>query len=138
MGARTAILRSTFVAESEKEAREIAGDAVMTGYNFSNWRGPGVFLNPGEKLDPDLEESLKKELTFDFVNERSLLFGSPDDIVDKLMELWRETNIEQVVFNCASTGIPHEETMRSIRLLAEEVIPKVKARIETATASAAE
>jgi alkanesulfonate monooxygenase SsuD/methylene tetrahydromethanopterin reductase-like flavin-dependent oxidoreductase (luciferase family) len=138
MGARTAILRDTFVAESEKEAREIAGEAVMGGYNFSNWRGPGVFLNPGEKLDPDLEESLKKELTFDFVNERSLLFGSPDDIVDKLMELWRETNIEQVVFNCSREGVSHEHTMRSIRLLAEEVIPKVKARIDAAAVSAAE
>lgn len=138
LGARTVILRDTFVAESEKEAREIAGEALMGAFNFSNWRGPGVFLDPGEKLDPDLEESLKKELTFDFVNERSLLFGPPGHIVDKLMELWHETNIEQVVFKCSWPGFPHEHTMRSVRLLAEEVIPKVKARIEAATVSAAE
>ena len=137
MGARTAILRDTFVAESEKEAREIAGEAVMGGYNFSNWRGPGVFLNPGEKLDPDLEESLKKELTFDFVNERSLLFGSPDDIVDKLMELWEETHIEQVAFKCSWPGFPHEHAVRSIELLAVEVIPEVNRRIQ-AQASAAD
>lgn len=136
-GARTAILRDTFVAESADEAREIAGPALMGAFNFSNWRGPGVYLDPDEVLDPDLEKDLKKELTYDFVNERSLLFGSPDQIVDKLMELWEETNIEQVVFKCSWPGFPHEHSMRSLRLLANEVIPKVKSRIRDGASSAA-
>ncbi len=136
-GARTAILRDTFVAESEMEARKIAGEAVMGALNFSNWRGPGVYLDPDEKLDPKLQESLNNELTFDFVNERCLLFGSPDQIVEKLMELWDETSIEQVAFKCSWPGFPHEHTMRSIELLANEVIPEVNRRIQT-IANAAE
>jgi alkanesulfonate monooxygenase SsuD/methylene tetrahydromethanopterin reductase-like flavin-dependent oxidoreductase (luciferase family) len=136
-GARTAILRDTYVAESAEEARRIAGDAVMGSFNFSNWRGPGVYLNPGEKLDPELEASLNNELTFDFVNERSLLFGSPEQVVDKLMELWEETHIEQVAFKCSWPGFPHEHSIRSMKLLTDEVIPEVNRRIQT-QANAAE
>ena len=136
-GARTAILRDTYIAESEAEARKIAGDAVMGSFNFSNWRGPGVYLNPDEKLDPELEASLNDELTFDFVNQRSLLFGSPEQVVDKLMELWEETHIEQVAFKCSWPGFPHEHTIRSIKLLIGEVIPEVNRRLQ-ARANAAE
>ncbi len=136
-GARTAILRDTFVAESEAEARRIAGDAVMGSLNFSNWRGPSIYLDPDEKLDSEREASLKKDLTFDFVNQRSLLFGSPEQVVDKLMELWEETHIEQVAFKCSWPGFAHEHTVRSMKLLTEEVIPEVNRRV-LAQANAAE
>ena len=130
LGARTAILRDTFVAESEKEAKKIAGESVMGALNFSNWRGPSVYLDPGEKLDAGLEEDLKRELTYEFVSERSLLFGSPDQIVDKLVELYEETNIEQVAFKCSWPGLPHKDSMRSIELLTSEVVPKVNSRLQ--------
>ncbi len=136
-GARTAILRDTFVSESEAEARRIAGDAVMGSLNFSNWRGPSIYLDPDEKLDQELEASLKDDLTFDFVNQRSLLFGSPEQVVDKLMELWEETHIEQVAFKCSWPGFAHEHTVRSMKLLTEEVIPEVNRRV-LAQANAAE
>ena len=136
-GARTAILRDTFVSESEAEARRIAGDAVMGSLNFSNWRGPSIYLDPDEKLDQELEASLKDDLTFDFVNQRSLLFGSPEQVVDKLMELWEETHIEQVAFKCSWPGFAHEHTIRSMKLLTEEVIPEVNRRV-MAQATAAE
>lgn len=136
-GARTAILRDTFVADDMAEAQRIAGDAVMGSLNFSNWRGPSVYLDPDETLDPALEESLKQELSFEFVADRSLLFGSPDQVVGKIMELWEETRIEQIAFKCSWPGLAHEHTMRSMDLLANEVIPEVNRRIH-ADASAAE
>ena len=137
-GARTAILRDTFVAESEKEARRIAEDSVMGSLNFSNWRGPSVYLEPDETLDSGLEAGLKKQLTYDFVNPRALLFGTPDQVVDKLMELWEETRIEEVAFKCGWPGLAHEHTMRSMRLITDEVIPEVQRRIaakETTTSA---
>jgi len=130
LGARTAILRDTFVAESEADAYKIAGDSVMSALNFSNWRGPSVYLDPNEILDPKLDKSLNDELTFDFVNNRSLLFGSPEQVTDKIVELWEETNIEQVAFKCSWPGFTHEHTIRSIKLLADEVIPAVQKRIQ--------
>ena len=109
----------------------------MGSLNFSNWRGPSIYLDPDEKLDQELEASLKDDLTFDFVNQRSLLFGSPEQVVDKLMELWEETHIEQVAFKCSWPGFAHEHTIRSMKLLTEEVIPEVNRRV-MAQATAAE
>ena len=135
-GKKTAILRDAFVADSAEQARDIAGEAVMGALNFSNWRGPGVYLDPDETLDPEFEVSLNDELTYDFVNDRSLLFGSPEQVVDKLMELWEETHIEQVAFKCSWPGFPHEHAVRSIELLAAEVIPEVNRRIQTQASAA--
>lgn len=129
LGARTAILRDTFVAESAAEARRIGGPAALGALNFSNWRGPYIFLDPGEELDPEVNAQQTNELTFDFVNERALLFGSPDEVADKLVHMHEETGIEQVVFRCGWPGLAHEHTARSVRLLRDEVIPRVNARL---------
>ena len=114
----------------------------MGALNFSNWRGPYIFLNPGEQLDPELNAAQTEELTFDFVNERALLFGSPDDVVEKIVHLHLETGIEQVVFRCGWPGLAAEYTESSVRLLRDEVIPKVNARLgvmaQSTTSDAAE
>jgi len=128
MGARTAIMRETFCAESKAEARRIAGDAALEALNFANWRGPKIYLDPDETLDPATEAALKKRLTWEFVEPRTCLFGSPDDIVAKLEELERETGIEQVVMACNWPGLAHEHSMRSIKLISDEVIPRFKER----------
>jgi alkanesulfonate monooxygenase SsuD/methylene tetrahydromethanopterin reductase-like flavin-dependent oxidoreductase (luciferase family) len=135
MGARTAIVRDTFVAESEAEARRIAGDTAMGSLNFANWRGPRIYLDPGETLDAETEAQLKRKLTYEFVSERALLFGSPDDVAAKLEHLYRETNIEQVIFKCSFPGLAHEHTMRSLKLLTTEVFPRLRARISSTGAA---
>jgi alkanesulfonate monooxygenase SsuD/methylene tetrahydromethanopterin reductase-like flavin-dependent oxidoreductase (luciferase family) len=126
MGARTAIVRDTFVAESEAEARRIAEEACMGSLNFANWRGPRIYLDPGETLDAQTEAALRKELTYDFVAPRALLFGSPDEVAARLIHLHRETSIEQVIIKCGWPGLAHEHTMRSLRLLTQEVFPRVQ------------
>ena len=128
-GPRTAVMRDTFVAESENEAREIAGEAVMGALNFSNWRGPSIYLAPGEELSPALRKELETELTFDFVKDRSLLFGSPDDVVDSLLALHRESGIDQVSFKTGWPGLDHRHTLRSVERLRDEVLPRVNAAI---------
>jgi alkanesulfonate monooxygenase SsuD/methylene tetrahydromethanopterin reductase-like flavin-dependent oxidoreductase (luciferase family) len=129
LGAKTAIMRDTFVAESEAEARRIAEGPCMAALDFANWRGARIYLDPGEELAPELEAALKKKLTYSFVSERALLFGSPDDVVEKLWQLHQETNIEQVLFKCSFPGLPHEHTMRCLNLIASEVIPRFRARV---------
>ena len=97
----------------------------MGSLNFANWRGPYIFFNPGESLDPAYQAELTQELTFDFVEDRSLLFGSPDDVFEKLISLHENTGIEQVIFKCSWPGLAFEHTERSIKLLRDEVIPRV-------------
>jgi alkanesulfonate monooxygenase SsuD/methylene tetrahydromethanopterin reductase-like flavin-dependent oxidoreductase (luciferase family) len=134
---RAALVRDTFVAESASEARRIAGKAVMDALNFANWRGARIFLDPDERLTADEEARLGKELTFDFVNERALLFGSPDDVLAKLIALHEETGISQTIFKSCWPGLPHEHTLRSIELLTQQVLPRFERHLTQAGARAA-
>lgn len=129
MGARTAVMRDTFVADSEEEALRIAGGPMMDSLNFSNWRGPSVYLNPGETLSAEEEAALKKRLTYDFVRDRSTYFGPPERIVEQILHLHRETGISSVIFKTSWSGLPHPAARESVRRLGTEVIPAVRAAL---------
>lgn len=126
VGEGTGIMRDMFVAESMDKAREIAGPSVMNHLNWSNWRGPGLYLDPGETLSEEQEKALRKELTYDWVHPRSLLFGSPEYVIDKLNEMQEVLNIEYVLVNSTWEGVTDEQAMQSLRLFAEKVVPFVK------------
>jgi alkanesulfonate monooxygenase SsuD/methylene tetrahydromethanopterin reductase-like flavin-dependent oxidoreductase (luciferase family) len=138
LGARAAIMRDTFVADTEDEAIRIAGGPMMDSLNFSNWRGPSVYLNPGETLPADQEASLKKHLTYEFVRDRSVFFGPPERIVQQILHLHRETGISSVVFKTSWSGLSHTAARESVRRLGTEVIPAVRAalRVERQPAAA--
>ncbi|WP_137387619.1 LLM class flavin-dependent oxidoreductase [Rhodoligotrophos defluvii] len=126
LGAKTAIVRDTYVAESEAEARKIAQAPLMSSLNFANWRGPAIYLDPGETLDSATEAALRKEITYDFVRDRALFFGSPDMVIGRIQELYEQTQMEHITFKCGWPGLPHEAEMRNLRLLASEVLPRVR------------
>jgi alkanesulfonate monooxygenase SsuD/methylene tetrahydromethanopterin reductase-like flavin-dependent oxidoreductase (luciferase family) len=133
LGTRAALVRDTYVAESGDEARRVAGKAVMDALNFANWRGARIFLDPDELLAPDEEARLGKELTFDFVTDRALLFGTPDEVLEKLIALHEETGLEQIIFKSGWPGLAHEHTMRSMRLLTREVLPRFERHLAKAS-----
>jgi alkanesulfonate monooxygenase SsuD/methylene tetrahydromethanopterin reductase-like flavin-dependent oxidoreductase (luciferase family) len=137
-GARAAIMRDTFVADSEEEAVRIAGGPMLDSLNFSNWRGPSVYLNPGEKLSAEQEAALKQRLTYEFVRDRSVYFGSPEKIVQQILHLRRETGIDGVIFKTSWSGLPHEAARESVRRLGTEVIPAVRAALRAERRVAAE
>ena len=62
--------------------------------------------------------------------------GEPNEVADKLVELHQETNIEQVIIKCSYPGLSHEHTMRSVRLFAEEVMPRLNQRLGRLPAAA--
>lgn len=124
-GKGTAVLRDTFVASSFEEAERIAGPTIVKHLNWANWRGPGVYLEPGEELPDDQLAALKKQLTYDFVHPRSLLFGPPEYVIDKLQELQERLNIDKVLINGNFDGVDKEASRKSLRLFAEKVIPNL-------------
>ncbi len=129
LGARAAVMRDTFVADSEEEAVRIAGGPMMESLNFSNWRGPSVYLKPGETLPVEQETALKKQLTYEFVRDRSVYFGSPERIVRQVLDLHRETGISSVIFKTSWAGLPHAAVRDSVRRLGTEVIPAIRAAL---------
>ena len=137
-GARTAIMRDTFVAASEQEAVRLAGEPMMGSLNFSNWRGPSIYLDPGETLDPAEEARLNEHLPYDFVRDRCVMFGDPDRVAGQVLDLRRQTGIESVIFKSSWPGLPHGACRESVRLLADEVLPRVRAGLAETPAIAAE
>jgi alkanesulfonate monooxygenase SsuD/methylene tetrahydromethanopterin reductase-like flavin-dependent oxidoreductase (luciferase family) len=136
-GARCAIMRDTFIADSEAEAVRIAGAPMMDSLNFSNWRGPSVFLDPGEALPAEQEAALRKRLTYEFVGPRSAWFGSPEQIVQQVLHLHRETGMQNVVFKSSWAGLSHEAARESVRRLGTEVIPAIRAALAAEAAPVA-
>ena len=137
-GARTAIMRDTFVAGSEKEAVRIAGEPMMGSLNFSNWRGPSIYLDPGETLDPAEEARLQEHLPYEFVRDRCVMFGPPERVAGQVVDLHRQTNVESVIFKSSWPGLPHAACRESVRLLGAEVLPRVRAALAAEPALAAE
>ena len=125
-GARTGVSRDVYIAESREEARRIAGKWVMDALNFSNWRGPRIFLRPGETFEPGQEAALKKELPFEFVDERSLIFGPPEYAVEKFTELRDDLNLEQVNMKSGWPGMGQRDILRSLERFAERVLPELR------------
>ena len=97
----------------------------MRSLNWSNWRGPSIFLAPGETLSAEMEASLKAELNFDWVSPRCLLFGDPEYIVDQLETLREETHLETVLITSDWRGMDHALRMQSLRLFGEKVLPRL-------------
>ena len=137
VGARTAIMRDTFVAGSEAEAVRVAAAPMMDSLNFSNWRGPSIYLDPGETLEPSEEIRLKEHLPYEFVRDRCVMFGDPERVAGQVVELRRQTGIESVIFKSSWPGLPYSACRESVRLLSEEVLPRVRAGL-AAPAMAAE
>lgn len=131
LGARAAVMRDTFVADSEAEAVRIAGGPMMESLNFSNWRGPSVYLNPNETLPAEQEAALKQQLSYEFVRDRSVYFGPPEKIVQQVLHLHRETGISSVVFKTSWAGLPHAAARDSVRRLGTEVIPAIRAALRS-------
>ena len=133
LGERTAVVRDTFIADSETEARRIAEEACLGALNFANWRGPRIYLDPGETLAPETNAALTKHLTYDFVRPRALFFGTPQQVEDQIVELAEETRIDHLMFKCGWPGLAHAHTMRCLERLSTEVLPRVRARLKGKT-----
>ena len=129
LGARTAIQRDTFVAGSEQEALDLAGECLMGALNFANWRGPSIYLDPEETISPEQEAALRKHLPYDFVRDRSVMFGDADRVAGQVLKLARETSIENVIFKCSWPGLPFHLCRESVRKLGQDVLPAVRARL---------
>lgn len=116
------ILRNVFVAPTMEEARKIYAPVLsqMMRYRAADpWRALQAFLNPGEKATPDMK------LDWDFLWNRVLVAGSPENVIEQIQELEEITGIGTILASTAHEGLAQAQVLRSIELLNERVIPVV-------------
>ena len=75
-----------FVADSMEEAKEKAGEQMVNYMRWvCHWRGLGTHMNPGE--EPPKTDHKLDLLSYDFLHERNMLFGTVDYIINKIEEM---------------------------------------------------
>ena len=121
-GKNWGILRNVFVAKNMEEARKIYEPVLlqMMRYRAADpWRALQAFLNPGEEATPDMK------LDWDFLWNRVLIAGSPENVIEQIQELEEITGIGTFMASTAHEGLAQGKILRSIELLNERVIPAV-------------
>ncbi len=119
LGEDQAVMRSTYVAASMEEARREAEAGIMSAYIFNDpFRGKQVFTNPGEELDAEVK------LDWDFLEPRTLLVGSPDDVAEKIQELQEVCNLDYLLVEFAHSGISLKKTLQNLENFGTKVMPR--------------
>ncbi len=62
--------------------------------------------------------------------EGSLVVGGVSDVVDKLTTLRRELGVERILLRVDINGLPHERALRTLRLLGNQVLPRLRCNPE--------
>ncbi len=112
-------MRSTYVASSMEEARRDAEAAIMSSFTYNDpFRSRQVFTNPGEELAQDVK------LDWDFLEPRTLLVGSPGNIIEKVQELQEVCNLDYLLVEFTHPGMPLGKTLRNLEAFATQVMPR--------------
>jgi len=128
LGEGVMLVRDMFCAESKAEAKRLGGPGIVDYLRWvCHWRGLDNHRHLGEEL-PKTENKLDL-LSVDFLDERNLLFGTPDQISEKIEEMIAVLNLQYLVVWSDFPGTDHAAAMRSIKLFSEEVMPRFKGRL---------
>ena len=119
LGEDQGVMRSTYVASSMEEARRDAEAGIMSAFIFNDpFRGRQVFTNPDEELADDVR------LDWDFLQPRTLLVGSPDNVAEQVQELQEVCNLDYLLVEFAHAGIPLRKTLQNLENFATRVMPR--------------
>ena len=127
------VSRHIYVAPTDREAITEAQDAEL-------WYQQALarFLVP-ENIDtapPGLQPQFRaiasalKTITWEKLVEETVLFGSPERIVDKVREM-EAIGVGELLCWMNFGSLPQDRVQRSLRLFAEKVMPRFRSRLAT-------
>lgn len=111
------LMREIFVAGSRAEATRLARPYLEEKYRVYHEWGQDKAMPKG---DDDLS------LAFDELTRDRFLFGSPDEVAEQIIGYHERLGVTHMVLGLHWVGMPHNQVADSMRLFAEEVMPKVK------------
>ncbi|MFT4085402.1 MAG: LLM class flavin-dependent oxidoreductase [Nocardioides sp.] len=122
-----AILRGALVAPTDEEARRLVEPEVEQSFEFiRRVRGIKVWLDEGE--DPE-DPRIAATKPYDLLLERDhLMVGSPDSVAERMIRLASKRGVRHFLLS-PSLNEQDEYVERTMRLLADAVLPKVRAAL---------
>ena len=118
-----AVLRNIYVAPTMEQARREYEPVIMGSLRYraaDPWRALRAHLDPGEEQTPEMK------LDFDFLQNRSMICGSPEFVAEKLLELEDITGIQTVLAGVGTVGLSQKKLLRCLELFSEQVMPRVE------------
>ena len=106
------LTRDVIIAETDKQARELAEQHIMEAYRkeyAGGWKHPFI------------EASMATDL--DALMKNRFLIGGPDQIVRGLRPFVEEYGMTHLICRLFFPGMPHRHILRELELLAREVMP---------------
>jgi alkanesulfonate monooxygenase SsuD/methylene tetrahydromethanopterin reductase-like flavin-dependent oxidoreductase (luciferase family) len=130
---QVAVLMQTYCAETNAEALAVAEPAVtrsaeLAAELFLPWAEPGATKNAAS-YQYLTEQSRTGAAAPESVAERArkgvLAIGTPDDLVETIKR-YESMGVDQVMTWVQFGGLPHDKIMESMRLMGEQVLPKLQ------------
>ena len=118
------IAREVYVADTTEEARQEALHGVLAR-DFQEYFLTLLTKNKMMDLlksDPDMPDS---DVTLEYLTDNIWIVGSPDDVVDKLRQLYKDVGGFGVLLSMGHEWRPRDQWVRSTELLAQEVMPRL-------------
>ncbi len=106
------LTRDVIIADTDREARELAEKHIMISYRkeyAGGWRHPFIDAS----IATDLDGLMKNRF----------LIGGPEQVVRALRPFVSEYGMTHLICRVFFPGMPHRHIMRELELLAKEVLP---------------
>ena len=116
-----------YLAETAEKAYKEPMDSTVGNIQAIGQRVAASASRTGTTGNWQAESDRILGMTYDDWVRDKVLFGTPEAVVDRLLELREELHLSQIVFeNNFGRRIPYELQMNSLRLMMERVVPKFK------------
>ena len=124
------VARTIFVADDDKTAKRYGCEDPNSPYRFyfsqmlaKMKRGNRLYVFKSHKEQPD------EEITEDFVMDHCVTYGTVNKVVDEILKLREETGDFGELVYAGMDWVDPQLARRSMRLIAEQVMPRVNAAI---------
>jgi len=113
------LVREIYISDqtSDKVWEKIKEHATYTAKGYASW---GSMVDREGNLLSDPEDPILYEIA----REQSII-GTPEECIQKITEYKEKLSIDNLICRFKFPGISHEETLRSMKLFVEKVLPSV-------------
>lgn len=107
------LMRETLVAADSQQARESLAPYVVQKYR-EYWQMGAPQLRA---------EFSDDRFDFETLSRDRFITGSPEECIEQIERHQTELGITHMIFRIQKTGMPHQQVLKVMRMLAEKVIP---------------